>query len=122
MKTMTSTNHNKIIRIPAYLTNFSTKVDRTAGIRISTNELSDEDFLLLKRHQGDFGWFVFVPNEEQEFEMPMEDAEAFDKSPSKRLRATLFVLWKQGKQESTFRQFYDEKMNQLIDMIKLKLK
>lgn len=115
-----------MIRLPAYLVNFRTKVDRTAGISIATNEISDQDFLQLKKHQGDFGWFIFAPNEEQDIEMPTEDAEEFDKSPSKRLRAVLFVLHKQqvkeGKENRPFKVFYDERVDQLIELIKLKLK
>ena len=114
-----------MIKLPAYLVNFRTKVDRTAGISIATNEITDQEFLLLKKHQGEFGWFMFLPNEEQDIEMPTEDAEEFDKSPSKRLRAVLFVLWKKKvkdeKVTTPFRVFYDEKVNQLIDMIKMKL-
>lgn len=114
-----------MIKLPAYLVNFRTKVDRTAGISISTNEISDQEFLLLKKHQGDFGWFIFVPNEEQDVEMPTEDAEEFDKSPSKRLRAVLFVLWKKKVKDdgisTPFKVFYDDKVERLIEMIKSKL-
>ncbi len=114
-----------MITLPAYLINFRTKVDRTAGISIGTNEITDQEFLELKRLQGSFGWFMFRENEEQDVEMPTEDAEEFDKSPSKRLRAVLFVWFKkrvkEGKENRPFKTFYDESVEKLIDVIKMKL-
>lgn len=113
-----------MIKLPAYLVNFRTKVDRTAGISIATNEITDQEFLLLKKHQGDFGWFIFVPNEAQ-IEIPTKDAEEFDKSKSKTTRSVLFLLWKQEVKEkgidTPFKVFYDQKMDALNDMLKAKL-
>ncbi len=115
-----------MIKLPAYLTGFSTKVDRTGSIRIATNELSDEDFLLLKKNQGAFGWFAFQPNEDQDVDFGDESAEDFNKSPSQRLRNVLYILWKQKVAddglEEPFKIFYDKSMERLIELIKLKLK
>lgn len=43
------------------------------------------------------------------------------KSPSQRLRNTIFVLWKQKGERGDFESFYDSIMEQLIENIKDKL-
>lgn len=113
-----------MIKLPAYLINFRTKVDKTAGISIGTNEITDQEFLELKRLQGSFGWFIFRENEEQDIELPTEDAEEFDKSPSERLRGIMFALHKQrvklGKENRPFKVYYNENYERLCDLYKLK--
>ena len=53
--------------------------------------------------------------------VPLEAAEDKTKTPSKRLRATLYVLWQQTGEQGDFEVFYREKMEKLIDFVKNKL-
>lgn len=107
-------------QIPAYLTGFSSKSDGGAGIRFSTNELSETDFAELKRNLNNFGWMAFSPNEFKESDLPKEIAEDKNKTPSKRLRAVLFLLSKQLQVEN-FDTFYASEMEKIIDHYKKKL-
>lgn len=111
-----------MIKLPAYLDTFSSKADRTAGIRFSTNELADEDFTLLRQHQGLFGWLVFSEEQIQEKDIPKEITEDKSKSPSKRLRAVLYLYFIQkGGKKERFEEFYSKRLEALIDEYKAKL-
>lgn len=109
-----------MLKLPAYLTGFSSKTDGSAGIRISTQELQAQDFAELQAHLNTFGWFMFSENDIQDEEIPDEDAEE-NKRPSQRLRAVLYRLWEQAGKSGTFESFYRERMEKLIEHIKGKL-
>lgn len=71
------------------------------------------------------GWVAFSPNEEGMPELPKERAELDVKTPSERLRNTMFVWYKQETKNNrftgTFETFRNEKMEKIIDTIKNKL-
>jgi len=110
-----------MIRLPAYLTGYNRKADRSASVRFETQELSTEALVELDKHYQLYGWLVFQENEVKTQDLPTEQAEDTPKTPSKRLRATLFVLWQQGGRVGDFEAFYREKMEKLIDHIKARL-
>ena len=109
------------MKLQAYLTGFSSRADRSAGIRFATQELSGEEMAKLQDLNGSFGWLLFQENKFTDEDLPQEQAEDKNKTPSKRLRSVLFVLWKQLGEHGDFEQFYREKMEKLIDIIKGKL-
>lgn len=109
------------IQLAAILQGFATKVDGSASLRFTTNELTDNDVLELKRRQGQFGWLLFAPNPFTEASLPTEMAEDTQKTPSRRLRAVLFVLWRQQGSKGDFEIFYRERMDKLIEAVKAKL-
>lgn len=109
------------IQLSGILSSFSTKVDGGASLRFSTQELSDTDILELKRSQGQFGWVLFSPNRFSVEDIPREIAEDKNKTPAKRLRNTLFVLFEQNGSKGDFEVFYREKMEKIINLIKDKL-
>ena len=51
-----------MIKLPVYLTGFSSKSDGSASLRFNTQELTAEDFGELKRDLNAFGALVFRPN------------------------------------------------------------
>lgn len=106
---------------PAVLTSLSMTAD--GGLRMSfvTNELSDEDKLIATKYHQKFGYMAFSPNQFSLEDMPKEQAEDKHKTPSKRLRASLFVLYKQEGVTEDFEVWYRRKMEKLIDYIKGKL-
>ena len=68
------------------------------------------------------GWLLFSPNTIQEENIPDEKAELDEgKSPSKRLRSVLFILWKQRGKQGDFETYYRAQIERLIDQIKEKL-
>lgn len=109
------------IQVPAILTGFSTKVDGGASIRFATNELSDTDVLELKRHQGEFGHLLFRGNAFAAADVPSEDAEDKSKTPSKRLRAVLYVRWQQLGASGDFDAYYRQSVEKIIEHVKSKL-
>lgn len=109
-----------MIRLPAYLTGFSSRADRSAGIRFTTQELAPEDFVKLQELNGAFGQIVFRENELQDEDIPQEDVEE-SKTPSQRLRGVLYRLWEQEGKKGTFNEFYRARMEKLIDWHKAKL-
>lgn len=112
---------DKPIQIAAILTGFATKVDGGASVRFSTNELADTDVLELKRRQGKFGFLMFKPNEFTVDDMPTEAAEDRNKTPSKRLRAVLFLMWKQAGEKGDFEVYYRAQVEKVIEHLKNKL-
>lgn len=107
-----------MFQVPAILTGFATKVDGGASVRFATNELTDTDILQLKRQQGQFGFLLFRENAYTPKDIPTEQAEDGSKSPSKRLRAVLFVQWKQEGEKGDFEAFYVKSMNAIIEKCK----
>lgn len=109
-----------MINLPGYFTGFSSRTDGSYSLRFATQELSDEDVTTLSKHRNQFGVVAFVENEAQLSDIPKGDAEE-GKTPSQRLRASLFVLWTQEGKKGEFESFYRDKMEKLIDHIKSKL-
>ena len=110
-----------MIKLPAYLTGFSSRSDGSAGIRLATQELTEQDFGNLKRSLNQFGWFLFSENPINEADIPTENAEDKDKTPSKRLRAVLFILYKQKSRTEDFETFYRITMSDIIELWKTKI-
>lgn len=109
-----------MMRLPATFDRFSSRSDGSYGLSFSTQEATAADLAMLHSHNRLFGWLVFSENQVQAEEIPKESADE-EKSPSKRLRATLFVLWTQQGSKGTFEQFYKDYMEKLIVFIKGKL-
>jgi hypothetical protein len=106
---------------PGILTSIS--YNRDGGMRLGfvTNELSDEDKLILTKFHQKFGWVLFQENPYQPSDIPKELAEEGTKTPSKRLRAVLFRLWKQEGEVGDFDAWYRTRMETLISSVKSKL-
>lgn len=114
----------KPIQIAATLEGLSTLKDGGLSIRLHTQELTDEEKTIAIGYQGKFGWFLFQesdfkPDDIKELEIIRKDTGG--KSPSQRLRASLYVLFTQTDTTETFEQFYDHKMNGIIDQVKARL-
>ncbi len=118
--TMTRTK----ITLPAILNPISRRKDKSVKLSLDTRELGQEDILTLLALEGAEMWVCLSPNE-AELEVPEEKAEVNSKSPSSRLRNTLFVLWKQetdaGRVIGTFETFRGDWMEKIIQSIKDKL-
>lgn len=110
-----------MLQVPAILTRFAAKVDGGASLGFATNEISDNDFLTIKMHHNKFGFLLFKENPYKSEDIPTENAEDKTKTPSKRLRASLFVLWKQLGEQGDFELFYRDRMEKLINFVKEKL-
>lgn len=114
-------NTEKKIQIPAIVEGISALKDGGVSIRLHTNEMTPaEKTVLLEFHQK-FGYFLFKESPFQESDLPKDTPQRDIKSPSARLRAVFFILWKQNDQSKPFQEFYGREMEKLIEHYKAKL-
>lgn len=110
--------------LPAQINPPRLRKDGSASISFDTRELTAEEIFSIMSLRHAEGWLAFAPNE-NEIEIPEQNAEVDEKSASERLRNVLYVLYKQqvekGKFVGLFETFRKEKMEQLIEVIKKKL-
>lgn len=115
---------SKTFQVPATLEGVSTLKDGGLSIRMHTQELTAQEKAVAFDYQGQFGWFLFKETEHKDDDVKELEAIRRDtggKSPSQRLRASLYVLYTQTETSDSFEQFYDRKMNQIIDQVKERL-
>ena len=110
-----------IFQAPAILTSVSYNKDGGIRLGFTTNELSDVDKVLVAQFYQKFGFVLFKSNEFTTSDIPKEEADEPSKTPSKRLRATLFVLWKQQGQVGDFDAYYRSEVEKIIARIKTQL-
>lgn len=114
-----------ILSSPATLEGVALRKDGSATLRFSTQELAENDLLIVKRFYGSFGQLLFGPNDLQPKDIPQSDPEFEGKTPSQRLRAVIFVLWSQMKEKEAtklkFEEFYGGQLDRLIEQYKEKL-
>jgi len=98
--------------------------DRCGTMKFTTTrELTQEEreIILEAGVNDDMGWVMWAPNKMQVEDLPKEPATDDIKTPSKRLRDVLYILYKQEGSHGDFELFYRERMGKLTDMIKTKL-
>jgi len=112
------------ILLPAQINPPRLRKDGSASISLDTRELTAEEIFTIMSLRHTEGWLCFSPNE-NEIEIPEDDAEIDGKTESQRLRAVLFVWYKQetesGKFVGTFNGFKSQKMELIISGVKSKL-
>lgn len=89
-----------MIKLPAYFMGFRSKQDGSSSLTFASQEVTGQDFAMMKEHQSAFGWLVFKPQEAGELtdaDMPSEKVEEEGKSPSKRLYDRMFVYFTKKK-------------------------
>lgn len=112
------------IQVEAHMLMPTFRKDRCGTLKFTTaRELTqDEREILLEAGVNDeLGWVIWSPNELQVGDLPSEPASDALKSPSKRLRDVLYVLYQQEGRTGQFEAFYAEKMEKFIDHVKTKL-
>lgn len=114
----------RTFQIPATLEGVTALKDGGMSVRFHTNEISDEEKVLLMRYFQKFGWLLFSEDEQSEDELELENIrkDTGGKTPSQRLRATIYVAYQQsGRIDLTFEQFYARRMEQHINYEKQNL-
>jgi len=109
------------LQVAATLQGVSTLSDGGMSVRFHTQELPQEDALILMGFRNAFGWLLFRENEFSDKDLPKESAEYEGKTPSQRLRSVLYVLWQQTGSEGDFEVFYRDRVNKIVEQIKQKL-
>lgn len=110
----------KAIKVNISITGVRSKVDRSLGITFSTPELSTEERAEFMNLQGVQCEALFNPLEDK-VDLVEIKGETETKRPSQRLRAVLFLIWKQEGEKDTFEDFYRNKMETIINHFKEKL-
>ena len=110
------------IKIKALLRDKGGLADGSRKIVIETQEIEPEMAAIIPKLHNKFGWFYFGESGELP-DLPEIKAEFDDqKTPSQRLRNTLYVFWdQQTNKTKTFQQFYAEQMEKIITWFKEKL-
>lgn len=118
---MSAPSNERTVKVPAILSSYRLLKDGGVSVGFSTQELTDEEKLVLGSFYQKFGALAFRENELRPEDIPNEDVEFEGKSPSKRLRAVLFVLWKQRGAKGGFEDYYRQKVDGIVEQIKEKL-
>lgn len=106
---------------PAQLMSVRSMVDGGLGLSLHTNELTPDEKAEIMGYHMQAGWLLFSPNEITDSDIPKGMAEKDAKTPSQRLRAVIFILWKQSGDVDDFERFYEITMETFINSVKSKL-
>jgi hypothetical protein len=117
------TDNRRTITIPVTFNKANRRKDRSVSIAMESNlEISTPDFAILDTLVGSAGWLTYTENADAPLDNvspPSEDAPSDRKSPSQRVRALLFLAWKQNTdQREDFEAYYRRRMERLIDLLK----
>lgn len=109
------------ITCDAILTGIRTRSDNSLGLSLSTPELQPTEQLAFLQIRGKNIKVLFQPVDTPPAELVTVKSDLEQKSPSQRLRAVLFVAFRQQQEEKSFDVFYAAAMNRIIDQIKATL-
>jgi len=108
----------KAISIESQLTSASTRADNSLSLRFATPELSPAEKTAVFEIQGKNVKLLIQPMDDPLDGLVDVKQEFQTKTPSMRLRATLFVAYQQAGGPGEFEDFYRHKMEALINQVK----
>lgn len=111
----------KAITCPVILTGCATKADGSLSLRFTTPELKPDEKVAFMELQNLNLKLLLQPDGEQVESLKDVRGDFEGKTPGQRLRAVLFILWKQEDGEGDFEAFYRKKMESIIEFVKGKL-
>ena len=109
------------IKLEAIFTGFSSRVDGSLSFRGSTPELTVPEKVAMMSLQGLLTEVLIYPKEEKNVDVVEVATGLEHKTPSARMRAVLFLLWKEARIDEPFEIYYLKRMNSLIEWLKSKL-
>lgn len=99
--------------------------DRGVRVYVDTQELSNEEMATLFQFKGGAVKFVLAQEEtkitEEDIKITDEIVPKGEKSKSQRLRAVIYKLWEQSRQDKTSEEFYQIQMERIIEKLKEQL-
>ena len=112
------------ITLPTTINPPRIRKDGSVSISFDTRELNSEEIFTIMSLRNSEGWLCYAPNED-EIEVPEERAEVEGKSQAQRIRAVLYILYKQdterGKFTGSFESYYHEKTDKYVEHLKSKI-
>lgn len=111
----------KSVEVNIIITGIRSKVDGSLGLSLTTPELTPEEKAEFMRLQGVNLIALFTPLDEKDAPRYVVDKEIETKTPSERLRNSLYVLWEQEGSRGEFDEFYKKSMEKFIEIVKERL-
>lgn len=99
----------------------TSRSDHSVAFRVVTPELRPSEAGALMQWHGKACRVTIHPHERAPDEVLSVTTEREGKTPSSRVRAVLFILWKQDGQEGTFEAYYQSRMDRIIEKLKEKI-
>lgn len=112
------------VTLPVILSKVSSRKDRSYTLTFETRELSGDSAVTLMDNLLSEGYLLYSPNDDlSEADVPDEKADSMTgkKTQAQRLRAVIYLIWKQAGSNGSFETYYQSYMEKLIDQIKAKL-
>jgi len=117
----------ELLQLPATISKVSSMANKVLRLQIDTNEnLSEEQMAKIMSKYDKFGYFCFLEDtrikEDDVIDLPpLPKDEADQKSPSQRLRARMFVYYKETHTEDKFNEWYADTLNKIGEQYLQKL-
>jgi hypothetical protein len=119
----------KLLTIPCAIESVATRKDKTIRVVIGTQELSPAQMTeLMSQWIGGIGVMAFkgeqfnYNDEEMLNAIKIDAAELGGKTPSQRLRSSLYVLFEHNNEgHQDFNSYYQSMMERFIDMVKKRI-
>jgi hypothetical protein len=114
--------------IPAVLENYTPRADKSFSLRFSTQLLTTEQKLIIDKLHQSFVYLMIKESEIDNAEQKQMDSLQVEigdqkKTPGQRLRAVMYLLWKQDSEGfATADEYYKNKMENIILFYRGKLK
>lgn len=111
----------KAITCPVILSRVSTRSDGSLALSFSTPELTPDEKVAFMELQNTELKVLIQPMDNEPAELKEVKGQFETKTPSQRLRAVLYIHWKQASGEGEFEDHYRRQMDQIINQYKSKL-
>lgn len=111
----------KTISTAAIIEGIRSKKDRSLGLSISTPELSTQEKAIFMELQGINVNLLITPTDEENPEEYKIDTDIDTKSQSQRMRAVLFILYKQDPKGMEFADYYRQQTEKIIEYLKARI-
>lgn len=110
------------VSVPAQLMGIRSLADGGVSLSFHTAEITASEKVVLMNLHTQAGWLLFNPDNEVPAEdIPEHDSGYETKTPGQRLRAVLFLLWKQEGEKGSFNEYYEKSMEKFITLLKGRL-
>lgn len=102
------------VSFPAIVQSIATLKDGSIKVTMETPELSGDEMAKLFELRKAQGWCLFAENQLEDKDIPQEQAETGEKSPSQRLRGRLFVYYMEKYADKRgFQRWYEGVLDQI---------
>ena len=105
----------KALTCDVILGSVASRVDGSLGLRFSTPELTSEEKTAVFDLQNKRLKMLLQPDEGEVEGLTDVKGELAHRTPGQRLRAVLFIRWKETNPGITFDDYYNHRMNQFIE-------